>query len=187
MDDFLGVEKVCTGGGIMSISQKKMKIEVRARESERFYRRIEQKATAVGMSLNKKKTQLICVSAALHSDVSTYIKLDQEIIRSQQELKILGYYFGPEPSVSEHISKISQKFRRRVWILRHLKKADIPEKDLIKLYMSLVLPVLDYLCVTYHSMLNAKCNAEPCKNIGVTARQICPFRIDANESSSDLT
>ena len=29
----------------------------------------------------------------------------------------------------------------------------IPSRDLIKLYQSLVLPVLDYTCVVYHSML----------------------------------
>ena len=46
------------------------------------------------------------------------------------------------------------KFRRRVWILRHLKKANIPTGDLIKLYQSLILPVLDYTAVVYHSMLN---------------------------------
>ena len=45
------------------------------------------------------------------------------------------------------------KFRRRVWILRHLKKALIPTKDLINLYKALILPVLDYTSVTYHSML----------------------------------
>ena len=30
----------------------------------------------------------------------------------------------------------------------------MPEKDLVRLYLSLVLPVLDYTCVVYHSMLS---------------------------------
>ena len=47
---------------------------------------------------------------------------------------------------------ISLKFRQRVWVLRHLKKADIPEDDLVQLYLSLVLPVADYIYVVYHSM-----------------------------------
>ena len=61
--------------------------------------------------------------------------------------------FGRKADISSQITSISLKFRRRVWVLRHLKKAGIPQSDLIRLYLSLVQPVLDYTAVVYHSML----------------------------------
>ena len=137
----------------MSISQNKTVIDVRAKKSETFYKTVENNAKKVGLSINLKKTQMMCVSPALYSDVNTFIKINGVIIKSQEELKILGFIFGRNPTIKNHIDMIKLKFRRRVWILRHLKKADIPESDLIKLYLSLVLPVLDYTCVVYHSML----------------------------------
>ena len=69
-------------------------------------------------------------------------------------MKILGFIFGTDPDVGEHVKALSLKFRKRVWVLRHLKKSGIPTTDLVKLYQSLVAPVLDYTSVVYHSMLN---------------------------------
>ena len=153
VDDFLGAEKIFTGTGILTISQKKTTSEVRAVKSELFYKTVEGNAKEIGLSININKTQMLCVSAALHTNVSTYIKVDTEIIKSQTSLKILGFNFGEQPTAAEHLKSISVKFRRRIWVLRHLKKAEIPEKDLVKLYLALVLPVVDYTCVVYHSML----------------------------------
>ena len=100
------------------------------------------------------KTVQACISAALHANVDSYIKIDQTIIRSQPTMKILGFIFGSRPTIDAQFDAISLKFRRRVWILRHLKKSGVPTKDLIKLYQSLVLPVLDYTSIVYHSMLS---------------------------------
>ena len=156
VDDFLGIEKICVGEGIKSITQHKTQINVRANKSETFYKTVEQNAMNIGMSVNAKKTQMLCILPTLHSTVNSYIKINNELIHDQTELKILGFIFGREPTVGAQIQSISLKFRRRVWVLRHLKKASISQADLIKLYKSLVLPVLDYTSVVYHSMLNQK-------------------------------
>ena len=112
------------------------------------------------MSVNLNKTQMLCTSSALHANVQSYVKLDSTIITSQNSLKILGFHFGQKPTIDIQVEEMSRKFRRRVWILRHLKKAGIPHADLVKLYMSLVLPVLDYSAVVYHSMLSLTQEAE---------------------------
>ena len=153
VDDFLGVEKICTNSGQMHLSQNKTQITVRANKSEEFYNTVVRNSAQVGMSVNERKTQMLCVSPALHSDVKTVIRAGNTIIDSQKTLKILGFIFGSSPDISEQIDSIVTKFRRRVWVLRHLRKANIPHADLVKLYSSLVLPVLDFTCVIYHSML----------------------------------
>ena len=65
VDDFLGVEKVCTKEGIMTITQNKTEISTRAKQSEAFYRQVEKDAKEIGMSVNASKTQMLCISPAL--------------------------------------------------------------------------------------------------------------------------
>ena len=107
------------------------------------------------MSVNQKKTQLLAISASSTEDVTTFIRMpDGTVTMSQPTLKILGFVFGSRPSVQPHLDHICMKFRARVWIIRHLKQAKIGPECLKKLYKVLVLPVLDYGAVIYHSLLN---------------------------------
>ena len=154
VDDFLGIEKVCINNGQMTFSQNKTEVCIRAGKSENFYKTVEARSRTIGMSVNQNKTQMLCVSPSLHYNTKTYIQLGNNYIKGQETLKILGFVFGRKPDISSQIASLSLKFRKRVWVLRHLKKAGIPSEDLVKLYLSLVLPVLDYTSVVYHSMLN---------------------------------
>ena len=134
-----------------------MHITTKATQSEAFFKTIEKEATSIGMAVNAKKNQMLCVSPALHASNSTYINIGNELsdrIHNCDTLKILGFLFSPKPDISAQYSAMQLKFRRRVWVLRHLKKANISSSDLLKLYQSLILPVLDYTAVVYHSMLN---------------------------------
>ena len=69
-------------------------------------------------------------------------------------MKVLGFVFGPRPTVQPHIDHLCTKFRARVWILRHLRKSISSNEEMTRLYSVLVLPVLDYAAMVYHSQLN---------------------------------
>ena len=43
-----------------------------------------------------------------------------------------------------------------MWLLRHLKQAGIPPEGVLKMYFSMVFPVLDYISIVYHSILTLK-------------------------------
>ena len=55
-----------------------------------------------------------------------------------------------------HIEYISTKFRKRLWYLRHLKKAGVPADVLIILYKCFLVSILDYASVVYHPMLTGE-------------------------------
>ena len=56
-------------------------------------------------------------------DVESYIRMsDDSVLTSQKELKQLGFYFSNKPNVSLPLSKTAEKFRARLWFIRHLKK-----------------------------------------------------------------
>ena len=48
---------------------------------------------------------------------------------------------------------MKSKFAKRMWIIRHLKRAKIPPGKLILIYCSLIRPCFDYASVAYHSMI----------------------------------
>ena len=71
------------------------------------------------------------------------------------QLKILGFWFDTRPGVELHVEKMEEKLRKRLWTLRHLSRADMPQSDLLFLYKSVIRPVLDFAAVAYHTMLTA--------------------------------
>ena len=66
---------------------------------------------------------------------------------------ILGFWFSRKPNVSAQVASLKKKMRRRYWVLIHLKKFGFTEKELAKVYRTIVRPVMDHCCVVYHSML----------------------------------
>ena len=105
------------------------------------------------MLVNERKTQLLCVSAAIHSSVSSFIRTAEGTIESQQSLTILGFRFGERPTVSEHMKLIQNKVNMRTWAIRHLKQSGVPDKDIIAVYTSTIRAAIEYASPIYHSLL----------------------------------
>lgn len=131
------------------------------KQCQDFYKTIEQNAAELGLSVNAKKTQLVCVSSAINSDPTSYIELpDKMKIFSQDSIKVLGFTLGSQPNVNAQVESLKKKFRARAWIVRHLKRAGLVENDLVLMYKTLVRPVLDYMAAVYHPMLSKQQRTE---------------------------
>ena len=81
-------------------------------------------------------------------------------INSGRNLKILGFMFGDTPSVRQHVDYMLGKARKKLWILRHVKKAGMSQSDMLKTYLTVIRPTLDYAVPTYHSMLTLEMRDE---------------------------
>ena len=55
-------------------------------------------ASEIGMMLHPRKTQLVCISPAVNSNVTCYLRNGEERLMSGDELKILGYHLGTRPN-----------------------------------------------------------------------------------------
>ena len=127
---------------------------MRARQTESFFNTVKSNAAMVGLSVNEKKTQVLCISASNHSNNSAYVRMeDGTKIQSQEQLCQLGFIFGTRPNMDRNMDHLATKFRKRLWLLRHLKKAGIPQDDLLQMYKCFLLSVLDFGSVVYHSMV----------------------------------
>ena len=158
VDDFLRVEKLRTAVASTLFSQSKATSKIHAKGCQDFFDTVSKNAQDVGMSVNPSKTQLLLINSALHTDLSSFVITDdqQTKINSCTDLKILGFTFGTKPTVHAHLGVLMKKFRARIRILRRLQQAQIPRPDLVRLYQVLLLPVLDYAAVVYHSLLNTE-------------------------------
>lgn len=110
-------------------------------------------AKAVGMKINCKKTQMMCYSPDNGYETSASFVVDGEEIRTQENVKLLGYMLGTTPGASAQVEMIRKKFRARFWSLIHLRRAGIFGMRLFKLYAALVRPVLETNCIIFHPML----------------------------------
>ena len=153
IDDNTVVEKIYLGDSESTISTQKEERRLRARESERILEIVSMNAQAIGMRVNKAKTQLLNINCSINFNLSSYIIVDGEEIRSTDKLKILGFTFGSRPNVNEHLRTIKQKYGARSWVLRNLKQSGLPESHLVQVYTALIRPVLEYASVSYHHLL----------------------------------
>ena len=72
------------------------------------------------------------------------------------------------------------KARKRLWTLRHTKKAGLKKEDLLKNFNSTIRPALEYAAPTYHSMLTKEMTDE-IENIQKRASKLI-FGWDSNYS-----
>ena len=153
IDDLNNIEKVKQSTAVCTLSEAQTTILPHAIQSEKNFNTIKKKAENIGMRVNEQKTQLLCISGTNYSDVKSYIRTESgQEIKSSDELKILGFWFGNEPTVAVHVRKLSEKFRARLWSLRHLKRSGMSPNGLLFVYLSVLRPVLDFAAPTYHSI-----------------------------------
>ena len=121
---------------------------------EVLYRTVQEKANKMGMKVNNKKTQLLCMSANPSLQYSSFIETPEGTrIVSGQELKILGFRFGVKPNADAQVEALKRKFYSRLWLLRHLKNSGVPNLDILSMYNCLLRPILDYAAPIYHPLL----------------------------------
>ena len=106
IDDYNAVEKVQLKFSPSVISERARKVFVHEEASEGRFKQIETRAHEIGMRVNVKKTQLLCVSGNTDTAVVPYLNSNRTKINSGKSLEVLRFTFGTKPGVNEHIFKL---------------------------------------------------------------------------------
>ena len=154
VDDNLVVEKVNFGNcPIITVNGRQTK-KRRAPGVQNGFNCIVTSALDKGMVVNAGKTGLLCISDSLNYLPEVFIDCSDGVrIYSGTSMKVLGFEFSNRPTVSAHVQMVCKKLRRKYWVLYHLGRLGFDKKELVKVYRSSILPIADYCCVVYHSML----------------------------------
>ena len=154
VDDNITVEKLNFGSvpvseGISGPVKRKQAIS-----SQNAFLSITSAAQLKGMIVNESKTNLLCVSDSLNFKTSAFIK-DSEgnDIECSSSMKILGFHLSDRTGVKTHVEEIAKKVRKKYWVLYHLRRLGFTEGELVSVYKSNILPIVDYCCPAYHSLL----------------------------------
>ena len=127
---------------------------IRAVGTEAVIYNIEENGKGIGMVINEKKTQSICISACNYHDVRSEVHTRCALISNNATLKVLGFVFDNHPTVSAHIENVSIKFSRSMWAIIHLKRAMIENGILVEIYKLSLRPILEFCSVVYHIMIS---------------------------------
>ena len=126
-------------------------------QSEAMFRHISTRAEKQGLLVNTKKTAVLAISGARSYKANVYIGDHQgNRIESQDKLKTLGFVFNSRGDVADQVELLKNKFRSRLWTLRELRRHEFSEAELLKVYSTMIRPVVEYSAVIYHSMLSAE-------------------------------
>lgn len=136
---------------ISYLTTSKERKSVWADGAQAFYQGIVNEAGLKGMRVNPKKTKMVCISAAINSEVTSFIEVDGERVESQNTLKIVGYTFGKRPGQQAHLDNVGRRVAQRSWIVRNLKKAGVPSGKLVQVYCAMIRPLLEYVSPAFHT------------------------------------
>ena len=153
VDDLTVVEGQNTVTGIRSITAGKEERRLHAQGLELRLQSIHEESAEIGMELHPDKTQLLCISPAVNSEITSFIRTGGTEVESSSEMKILGYRLGQRPNADAHVKHIKKGFIGSSWLLRHLKRAKVPPKHITSVYCSMIRSQIEYSSVVYGGFL----------------------------------
>ena len=154
VDDNLIVEKVNFGPVQTTVRDGVQVKEKLALGIQNAFQSISTRAKEKGMVVNAAKTIMLCVSDSLNYLPRTFFYEENGTkIECADNMKLLGFNFSCRPTVQLHVESICKKFRQKYWSLRHLRNIGFTDGELVIVYLMNIVPIADYCCVVYHSML----------------------------------
>ena len=107
----------------------------------------------IGMKINTKKTQLLIISPTNGCHTTGVIDTGGDTIKAREMMRLVGFNFGNSPDCAVHMEEIRNRFRMKVWMLFHLRKAGMRQMTLFRVYCCFVRSIIEYCSVVYHSLL----------------------------------
>ena len=159
IDDMNSIEKVSLSNAVSEITTSKRRLLVHSPQTQGFFENISGVASEIGMRVNQKKMQILCISAS-NDIVQSYIRPTTgnttTETTSTDELKILGFWFGRKPNVALHVDKLCEGFRKHLWSLRHLRRYGMKSDDLANIYQTTLRPIIEFANVVYGPLLTTE-------------------------------
>ena len=88
------------------------------------------------------------------------IVINGKAIELVPTVKLLGLNISCDLRWNCHVEEISKKVSSRLYFLKQLKRANVPQKDLLTFYVTCIRPVTEYACPVFHNALPAYLSAE---------------------------
>ena len=112
------------------------------------------KTNDMRINASKTKEMVICFSTNRNLVESMpHIVIDEVDIERVNHAKILGVMVSANLTWNAHIDNIVAKASKRLFMLYQMKRSGISQHDLLRIYLSVIRPVVEYACPVWHSSL----------------------------------
>ena len=81
------------------------------------------------------------------------VTIGEQVLERVEHAKMLGVTISNNLTWSKHVDNIVSKAGMRVYMLYQLKRAGISQLDLVKIYVSVIRPVLEYACPVWSTYI----------------------------------
>ena len=112
VDDVTGGQTLRMDKAMVHLSAQKEKRLILAGKNQELYNTIVENSDRIGMKVNGLKTQLLCINPLHSCEAASYINIDNKRVKSGDSLKILGFVFGPNPGIHEHLKHIQKNMQQ---------------------------------------------------------------------------
>jgi hypothetical protein len=125
------------------------------------------------LNINTSKTKEMVVCFGKEPKIEPIV-MNGEAIERVTKTKLLGVIISSDLSWNAHIDYICAKAGKRLHYLRLLKRAGLPQHDLIKVYLAIIRSVVEYACPVWSTSLTKELNVELESMQKQALRIICP-------------
>ena len=111
-------------------------------------------STANSMKINTTKTKDMIVSFAKEMPNVANIEVCGVSIERVETCKLLGVTLNNKLTWHNHIDEMMKKANTRLHFVTQLRKTKMTSDEIIKIFITLVRPMLEYTCELWHSSIN---------------------------------
>jgi len=106
------------------------------------------------MNVNARKTKEMLIGP-MAKDPPPLLSLCGATVERVPVFKLLGVHVSSDLKWTKHIDAVVSKAASRLYFLKQLRRADVPTRDLLHFYTTVVRPVLEYACPVWYPGLTS--------------------------------
>ena len=108
------------------------------------------------LHLNVSKTKEMCIDFRRNRTVNSPIVINGEPVEQVDSFKYPGVMLDEKLSFTKHVTAVQKKSQQRLHVLRNLRAFYVDPLLLLRLYRSIIEPLITYCSICYYPALSVK-------------------------------
>ncbi|KAK2150448.1 hypothetical protein NP493_2777g00001 [Ridgeia piscesae] len=98
----------------------------------------------------------MCIDFRRNRTVISPMVINDEPVEQRDSFKYLGVMLDEKLSFTEHVTTVQKKSQQRLYVLRKLRASYVDRVLLLRLYRSVIEPLLTYCSICYYPAISVK-------------------------------
>ena len=125
-------------------------------KSQESLNRIQAWTDANKMKLNEKKSKVMVFNFTNDYQFATRLCIGDNLLETVESTKLLGTIIQSDLKWQENTDMLVKKGYQRMMILHKLYEFNVPDKDMVKIYVLFLRSILEQSCVVWHTSITVE-------------------------------